>query len=144
MFGGGGLTNEKAYTLGKFARVVLGTPYIDYNGRFCMSSAAAAANRTFGVDRGLPFPLADLGGADAVLLVGSQPGRRRCRPSCSTSPGARSPADSWSSTRGARRPRALTDDGAGLHLAAVPGTDLVVLLALLHVVSPRASPTRTT
>ena len=47
--------------------------YIDYNGRFCMSSAAAAANRTLGVDRGLPFPLADLGGADAVLFVGSNP-----------------------------------------------------------------------
>ena len=43
VFGGGGLTNEKAYTLGKFARVVLGTPYIDYNGRFCMSSAAAGS-----------------------------------------------------------------------------------------------------
>ena len=42
VFGGGGLTNEKAYALGKFARVALRTPYIDYNGRFCMSSAAAA------------------------------------------------------------------------------------------------------
>ncbi|MBK3634285.1 molybdopterin-dependent oxidoreductase, partial [Streptomyces sp. MBT97] len=42
VFGGGGLTNEKAYALGKFARVVLGTSQIDYNGRFCMSSAAAA------------------------------------------------------------------------------------------------------
>ncbi len=42
VFGGGGLTNEKAYSLGKFARVVLGTSQIDYNGRFCMSSAAAA------------------------------------------------------------------------------------------------------
>ena len=73
VFGGGGLTNEKAYTLGKFARVVLGTPFIDYNGRFCMSSAAAGANRTLGVDRGLTFPLADLGGADAVLVVGSNP-----------------------------------------------------------------------
>lgn len=45
VFGGGGLTNEKAYTLGKFARTVLRTPNIDYNGRFCMSSAAAAGNR---------------------------------------------------------------------------------------------------
>ena len=42
MFGGGGLTNEKAYPLGKFARVALRTRNIDYNGRFCMSSAAAA------------------------------------------------------------------------------------------------------
>ncbi len=38
---------------------------IDYNGRFCMSSAATAANRAFGIDRGLPFPLADIAaGAD--------------------------------------------------------------------------------
>src|SRR5262245_21631587 len=42
VFGGGGLTNEKAYLLGKFARVALRTPNADYNGRFCMSSAAAA------------------------------------------------------------------------------------------------------
>src|SRR5690606_27235 len=60
VFGGGGLTNEKAYALGKFARVVLGTSQIDYNGRFCMSSAAAAGGRAFGVDRGLPFPLEDI------------------------------------------------------------------------------------
>jgi nitrite reductase/ring-hydroxylating ferredoxin subunit len=33
-FGGGGLTNEKAYQLGKFARVALRTSNIDYNGRF--------------------------------------------------------------------------------------------------------------
>ncbi len=42
IFGGGGLTNEKAYWLGKFARVALKTPHIDYNGRFCMASEAAA------------------------------------------------------------------------------------------------------
>ena len=51
VFGGGGLTNEKAYTLGKFARVALRTSAIDYNGRFCMSSSATAGNRAFGVDR---------------------------------------------------------------------------------------------
>ncbi len=33
--------------LGKFARVALGTSNIDYNGRFCMSSAAAAGIRAF-------------------------------------------------------------------------------------------------
>ncbi|MPZ19704.1 MAG: molybdopterin-dependent oxidoreductase [Luteitalea sp.] len=71
LFGGGSLTNEKAYLLGKFARVALGTPHIDYNGRFCMSSAAAAGLKAFGIDRGLPFPLEDIAGADAILLVGS-------------------------------------------------------------------------
>src|SRR5713226_8466288 len=57
VFGGGGLTHEKAYLLGKFARVALRTSQIDYNGRFCMSSAAAAGIKAFGLDRGLPFPL---------------------------------------------------------------------------------------
>ena len=53
VFGGGGLTNEKAYQLGKFARIALRTKNIDYNGRFCMASAAAAANRSLGMDRGM-------------------------------------------------------------------------------------------
>ncbi len=72
-FGGGGLTNEKAYQVGKFARVALRTSAIDYNGRFCMSPAAVASNRSFGIDRGLPFPLADIAQADVVLLVGGNP-----------------------------------------------------------------------
>ena len=38
-----------------------------------MSSAAAAGIRAFGIDRGLPFPLADLGRADTLLLVGANP-----------------------------------------------------------------------
>ncbi|MBJ7530542.1 MAG: molybdopterin-dependent oxidoreductase, partial [Nocardioides sp.] len=71
VFGGGGLTNEKAYQLGKLARVALGTSQIDYNGRWCMSSAASAANQALGLDRGLPFPLADLERTDLVVLVGS-------------------------------------------------------------------------
>src|SRR6201999_2904824 len=32
-----------------------------------------AATRAFGIDRGMPFPLADVAEADAVLLVGSNP-----------------------------------------------------------------------
>ena len=73
VFGGGGLTNEKAYLLGKFARVALGTANIDYNGRFCMGSGANGNLRAFGVDRGLPFPLEDIPGAEAILLTGGNP-----------------------------------------------------------------------
>ncbi len=132
VFGGGGLTNEKAYTLGKFARVVLGTPYIDYNGRFCMSSAAAGANRTLGIDRGLAFPLADLGGADAVLVVGSNPAATM-PPLVQHLAGARSRGGLVVIDPRASATARLTDGGAGIHLAAVPGSDLVVLLALTHV-----------
>ena len=71
IFGGGSLTNEKSYLLGKFARVALQTANIDYNGRFCMSSAAGASIRSLGLDRGLPFPLQDIAGAQVILMMGS-------------------------------------------------------------------------
>lgn len=51
MLGGASLTSEKTYLLGKFARMCLKTPNIDYNGRLCMVSAGAANNRAFGIDR---------------------------------------------------------------------------------------------
>ena len=73
VFGGGGLTNEKAYMLGKFARVALRTANIDYNGRFCMASAAAAGLRAFGIDRGMPFPMQDIAETDAIFMIGSNP-----------------------------------------------------------------------
>src|SRR5262245_42443369 len=38
---GASLTTEKAYLMGKFARVCLRTANIDYNGRLCMVSAGA-------------------------------------------------------------------------------------------------------
>ena len=44
--------------------VALKTPNIDYNGRFCMSSAAAAGIKAFGIDRGLPLPVEDIAKAD--------------------------------------------------------------------------------
>ena len=70
-FGSGALTNEKAYLLGKFVRLALRSPNLDYNGRYCMASAAAGQTRAFGVDRGLPFPVADIAGAGCVTLWGS-------------------------------------------------------------------------
>jgi assimilatory nitrate reductase catalytic subunit len=133
VFGGGGLTNEKAYALGKFTRTVLRTPFIDYNGRFCMSSAAAAGNRSFGADRGLPFPLTDLGGAEAIVLLGSNPAETM-PPFVQHLAGARESGGLVVVDPRRSATARLTDDGQGVHLQPVPGTDMVVLLALLHVV----------
>lgn len=133
VFGGGGLTNEKAYALGKFARVVLRTPFIDYNGRFCMASAAAGANRAFGIDRGLPFPLADVGAASAVVLLGSNLAETM-PPSTAHLSDVRAQGGLVVVDPRHSATAALTDDGGGLHLQPVPGTDLTVLLGLLHVV----------
>ena len=67
---GGSLTNEKAYLMGKFARVALGTRHIDYNGRFCMVAAGSANLQAFGRDRAMT-PLAELEHADVIVVVGA-------------------------------------------------------------------------
>ncbi|HEV8568809.1 MAG TPA: molybdopterin oxidoreductase family protein, partial [Actinoplanes sp.] len=128
-FGGGGLTNEKAYTLGKFVRVALRSASIDYNGRFCMSSAATAANRALGVDRGLPFPLADLAGARTILLVGANP--------ADAMPPSMQYLDAGRAA-GARHivvdpRRTATAKGAYRHLQPLPGTDLALANGMLHI-----------
>ncbi|HEV7728191.1 MAG TPA: molybdopterin oxidoreductase family protein [Modestobacter sp.] len=128
-FGGGGLTNEQAYQFGKFARVALRTSAIDYNGRFCMSSAAGAAIRAFGLDRGMPFPLADIAEADVVVLVGSNP--------ADTMPPAMQYFDTGRD-RGAEHividpRRTSTARNATLHVQPLPGTDLALANGLLHI-----------
>ncbi|MCS3444214.1 molybdopterin oxidoreductase family protein [Microbacterium phyllosphaerae] len=133
VFGGGGLTNEKAYQLGKFARIALRTSRIDYNGRFCMSSAAAAANRSFGIDRGLPFPLTDLDTAETVLLLGSNVGDTM-PPFVSHLQGARARGGLIVVDPRRSSTARLCADGAGIHVQPVPGSDLALLLALTHVV----------
>jgi assimilatory nitrate reductase catalytic subunit len=127
VFGGGGLTNEKSYLLGKFARMALRTSQIDYNGRFCMSSAAAAGIRAFGVDRGMPFPVTDLDDADAVLLAGANPAETM-PPFTQHLRGA---ADAGGLIVVDPR-RTPTAEQAALHLAPAPGTDLALALGLLH------------
>ena len=130
VFGGGGLTNEKAYSLGKFARVVLGTSQIDYNGRFCMSSAAAAGNTAFGLDRGLPFPLEDIPRTGCVILVGSNPAETM-PPSLRYFTELR---ENGGTLIVVDPRRTKTADHADLHLAPRPGTDLALALGLLHLV----------
>ena len=71
VFSGVSMTNEKCYLTGKFARVGLGTRYIDYNGRFCMSSAAGGFLRSFGVDRGSTLPWTDIHETDCLFIAGS-------------------------------------------------------------------------
>ncbi|WP_326723271.1 MULTISPECIES: molybdopterin oxidoreductase family protein [unclassified Streptomyces] len=130
VFGGGGLTNEKAYALGKFARVVLRTSQIDYNGRFCMSSAAAAGIKAFGLDRGLPFPLEDIPKTGCVILVGSNlaetmPPALRYLTELKENGGTLIVIDP-------RRTR--TAEQADLHLAPRPGSDLALALGMLHLI----------
>lgn len=129
VFGGGALTNEKAYLLGKFARVALRTSNIDYNGRFCMSSAAVAGRKAFGIDRGLPFPLEDIPRAELILLVGANVAE--------TMPPIMQYFEEQR-RRGGRLivadPRATqTARAATLHLQLTPGSDAALANGLLHI-----------
>jgi assimilatory nitrate reductase catalytic subunit len=129
VFGGGGLTNEKAYMLGKFARVALRTANIDYNGRFCMASAAAAGQRVFGLDRGMPFPMADIAKTQAIMMIGGNP--------VETWPVIMQYFEVQRAAGGAfivvDPRRTETAKLATLHLQLTPGTDSALANGILHV-----------
>jgi assimilatory nitrate reductase catalytic subunit len=74
---GASLTTEKAYLMGKFARMCLRTANIDYNGRLCMVSAAAANKKAFGIDRAAN-PWSDILKAEIVWISGANVGE--CAP----------------------------------------------------------------
>jgi assimilatory nitrate reductase catalytic subunit len=129
VFGGASLVTEKAYLLGKFARVALGTRHIDYNGRLCMVSAGTAYKLAFNVDRS-PIPWSEIPKADVLFVIGANVGE--CAPITTEY--------IWrAKDRGARLivadPRITPiARNADLLLPLRPGTDLVLLMSMLHVV----------
>lgn len=70
LLSGASLTIEKAYLMGKFARMCLRTANIDYNGRLCMVSAGAGNKKAFGIDRGAN-PWSDILKAEVVWISGA-------------------------------------------------------------------------
>lgn len=128
VFSGVSMTNEKCYLTGKFARVALGTRYIDYNGRFCMSSAAGGFLRTFGVDRGSTLPWTDIDHTDCLFIAGSN--TAECHPTSMfrvwnvLNRGGYIIVVDPRETPLARR--------ADVHLDLKPGTDLALANGILH------------
>jgi assimilatory nitrate reductase catalytic subunit len=128
LFGSGALTNEKAYLLGKFARVALQTSNIDYNGRFCMSSGAAASNKAFGLDRGMPFPVEEISDTEVLLLVGGN--------MADTMPPFMQYVEEQKAKGGTLividPRRSATASSSTLHLRLTPGTDAALANSILH------------
>src|SRR5688572_11356575 len=129
VYGGASLTTEKSYLLGKFARVALGTRHIDYNGRLCMVSAGTAYKMAFGVDR-CPNPWSDIPKAQVVLVTGSNVAE--CSPITT---------DYLWRMRDAGGKLIVIDPrmtpitrNADLYLPVRPGTDVALLMGMLHVV----------
>ncbi|MFT4414067.1 formate dehydrogenase subunit alpha [Fredinandcohnia humi] len=128
VFGGVSMTNEKCYLVGKYARVALGTRYIDYNGRFCMSSAAGGFIKTFGIDRGSTLPWTELEHSDCFFIAGSN--TAECHPT----------SIQWfwrAKDKGAKLivadPRETpTARVADVHLDLKPGTDSALANGIMH------------
>ncbi|MCM3587751.1 molybdopterin oxidoreductase family protein [Mesobacillus maritimus] len=129
VYGSGALTNEKAYLLGKFSRVALETKYIDYNGRFCMSSAASASNQAFGVDRGLTNPLSEIEDAECIILAGTNVAE--CQPTMM--PYFRRAKANGSKIIVIDPRETLTSKFADLHLKIKPGLDSALVNGMLKV-----------
>jgi assimilatory nitrate reductase catalytic subunit len=127
MLSGASMTTERAYLAGKFARLALKTPYIDYNGRLCMVSAGAANKKAFGIDRAAN-PWDDILQTDLVWISGANVAE--CAPITTHYV--------WQAReRGAKvvvvdprvTPIARTCD---LFLPIKPGTDVALFLGILH------------
>ncbi len=127
--GGASLSTEKSYLLGKFARVAVGTRHIDYNGRLCMVSAGTAYKLAFGIDRSTS-PWSEIPKAEVLFVIGANVGESapsttdyvwRCR----DNGGRLIVADP--------RMTPITRN-ADLYLPLRPGTDLALLLGMLHVI----------
>jgi assimilatory nitrate reductase catalytic subunit len=123
----GQLMTEDYYVANKLMKGFIGTSNIDTNSRLCMSSAVAGHNRAFGEDV-VPATYDDLEEADLIVLVGSN--TAWCHPIVYQRIQAARAA------RGAKLVvidprRTETCEGADLHLAVKPGTDVALMNGLL-------------
>jgi assimilatory nitrate reductase catalytic subunit len=123
----GQLLTEDYYVANKLMKGFIGSANIDTNSRLCMSSAVAGHLRAFGEDV-VPASYADLDHADLIVLVGSN--TAWCHPIV---------YQRIQAARAARGTKLVVIDprqtesceGADLHLALRPGSDVALMNGLL-------------
>ncbi len=126
----GQIMTEEFYTLGKLARGVIGTNNYDGNTTLCMSSAVSGYKRSFGSD-GPPGCYDDFDHTECLLAFGSNLPEQH-------------PIIYWRLCEALEKrkfPVIVVDprvtmfaQKADIHLPVAPGTDLVLLNALAHVI----------
>ena len=126
----GQIMTEEFYTLGKLARGVIGTNNYDGNTTLCMSSAVSGYKRSFGSD-GPPGCYEDFEHTECLLAIGSNLPEQH-------------PIIYWRLKQALEKrkfPVIVVDPRvtmfaqmADMHLPITPGTDLVLLNSLAHVI----------
>ncbi|MFW2830342.1 molybdopterin-dependent oxidoreductase [Sphingomonas sp. ID0503] len=122
----GQLLTEDYYVANKLMKGFIGSGNIDTNSRLCMSSAVAGHVRAFGEDV-VPASYDDLDAADLIVLVGSN--TAWCHPIVYQRIRARCDAGARLVVIDPRRTE--TCEGADLHLAIRPGSDVALMNGLL-------------
>ena len=126
----GQLLTEDYYAFNRLAKGVIGTANIDTNSRLCMSSAVSGYAKVLGVD-GPPACYEDIEHAGCLFIAGSNAAVahpvlfRRIEAAKEARPGLRIIVVDPRRTETARF--------ADLHLAILPGTDVALFHAMLHV-----------
>lgn len=126
----GQIMTEEFYTLGKLARGVIGTNNYDGNTTLCMSSAVSGYKRSFGSD-GPPGCYEDFEHTECLMAIGSNLPEQH-------------PIIFWRLKQALEKrkfPLIVVDPRvtmfaqmADIHLPVTPGTDLVLLNSLAHVI----------
>ncbi len=126
----GQIMTEEFYTLGKLARGVIGTNNYDGNTTLCMSSAVSGYKRSFGSD-GPPGCYDDFEHTECLLAIGSNLPEQH-------------PIIYWRLRQALEKRRfpvivvdprvTMFAQMADIHLPISPGTDVVLLNALAHVI----------
>ncbi|MEH6569316.1 MAG: nitrate reductase [Halioglobus sp.] len=126
----GQILTEEFYTLGKLARGVIGSNNYDGNTTLCMASAASGYKRSFGSD-GAPGCYEDFSHTECLMAFGSNLPEQH-------------PVIYWRLKEAMEKrnfPLIVVDPRvtmfaqfADIHLPITPGTDLVLLNSLAHVI----------
>lgn len=122
----GQLLTEDYYVANKLMKGFIGSANIDTNSRLCMSSAVTGHLRAFGEDV-VPASYDDIDVADLIVLIGSN--TAWCHPIVYQRIRARWDAGAKLVVIDPRRTE--TAEGADLHLAIRPGSDVALMNGLL-------------
>ncbi len=126
----GQLLTEDYHAFNKLAKGLVGTNNVDTNSRLCMSSAVAGMKASFGADS-VPACYDDLDHAATVFIAGSN--TAWAHPVLYRRLEAARAANSGLRVIVADPRRTETAAEATLHLPLLPGTDVVLFHAMLHV-----------
>jgi formate dehydrogenase alpha subunit len=123
-------TNEENYLMQKFVRAVIGTNNVDHCARLCHASTVAGLARAFG-SGAMTNSIDDLGEAEAIFVIGSN--TTECHPVIGSA--IKRAVKSGKTRLIVADPRAIElTEYADLHLRHRPGTDVVLINALAHVI----------